>query len=177
MNKTLVFSFSFVYLAFLALKSEQEFFLPGLVLVLSLFVLARGWRNIKIYLALIIPLFCFICTLVVFFLIGSIMKYRTESFLGFYLKDFKNSVTISALKGINIEQLLERLSLHLEDLMSDFEVFIPQEKMQLLNLIYEEGQVFKKEYRQGKIYLQGRIPRRVKAKLENILQKESPENI
>ncbi len=90
-----------------------------------------------------------------------------------YLKDFKNSVAISALKGIDIEELLERLSLQLDSLMSDFEVFIPQEKMYLLNLIYSEGQVFKKEYRKDKIYLQGRIPRKIKAKLDNLLQKEN----
>jgi len=88
-----------------------------------------------------------------------------------YLKDFKNSVAISALKGINIEQLLEQLSLRLDDLMAEIEVFIPQEQMHLLSLIYREGEVFKKEYRKGKIYLQARVPHKIKAKLEHHLQK------
>jgi len=88
-----------------------------------------------------------------------------------YLKDFKNSVAISALKGINIEQLLEQLSLRLDDLMAEIEVFIPQEQMHLLSLIYREGEVFKKEYRKGKIYLQARVPHKIKAKLKHHLQK------
>jgi GTP-binding protein HflX len=88
-----------------------------------------------------------------------------------YLKDFKNSVAISALTGVNIEQLLERVSVQLADLMSDIEVFIPQDKMHLINLIYSQGQVFKKEYQKNQIYLQGRIPRKIKAQLENVLGK------
>ncbi len=94
-----------------------------------------------------------------------------------YLKDFKNSVAISALKGVNIEQLLERLSFQLDSLMTYFEALIPQEKMYLVNLIYSQGQVFTQQYRQDKIYLQGRLPGKIKAKLESLLQKESPENI
>jgi len=88
-----------------------------------------------------------------------------------YLKDFKNSVAISALKGINIEQLLEQLSLRLDDLMAEIEVSIPQAQMHLLSLIYREGEVFKKEYRKGKIYLQARVPHKIKAKVEHHLQK------
>ena len=90
-----------------------------------------------------------------------------------YLKDFKNSVAISALKGINIEQLLEAIGHHLAGLMTEIEVFIPQDKMYLLNLIYREGQVFKREYRKGKIYLQARVSQKIKAKLDNLLQKNN----
>jgi GTP-binding protein HflX len=88
-----------------------------------------------------------------------------------YLKDFKNSVAISALKGINIEQLLEKLSLQLDSLMTEIEVLIPQDKMHLVNLIYREGQVFKQDYRKGQVYLQARVPQKIKGKLENLLQK------
>lgn len=90
-----------------------------------------------------------------------------------YLKDFKNSVAISALKGINIGQLLEQLSFQLAGLMTEIEVIIPQNQMYLLNLVYNEGQVFKKEYRKGKIYLQARVPQKIKAKLANLLQKNN----
>ena len=88
-----------------------------------------------------------------------------------YLKDFKNSVAISALKGINIEQLLEKLSLQLDSLMTEIEVLIPQDKMYLVNLIYREGQVFKQDYQKGQVYLQARVPQKFKGKLENLLQK------
>ncbi|MBL7085349.1 MAG: GTPase HflX [Candidatus Omnitrophica bacterium] len=88
-----------------------------------------------------------------------------------YLKDFKNSVAISALRGTNIEQLVERIDHQLANFMTEIEVFIPQEKMYLVNLIYEEGQVFKKEYQGNKLYLQARVPQSIKMKLDNILQK------
>ena len=88
-----------------------------------------------------------------------------------YLKDFKNSVAISALKGINIGQLLEQLELRLADLMAEIEVVIPQNQMHLLSLIYNEGEVFKREYREDKVYLQARVPQKIKAKLDNLLQK------
>jgi GTP-binding protein HflX len=89
-----------------------------------------------------------------------------------YLKDFKNSVAISALKGINIEQLLEKLSLQLDSLMTEIEVLIPQDKMYLVNLIYREGQVFKRDYQKGQVYLQARVPQKIKGKVESLLQKK-----
>ncbi|UCB56891.1 MAG: GTPase HflX [Candidatus Omnitrophota bacterium] len=89
-----------------------------------------------------------------------------------YLKDFKNSVPISALKGTNVELLLEQLSVRLDDLMAEAELVIPQDKMHLVDLVYREGQVFKSEYRGDKVYLQVRLPHRIKAMLENLLQKK-----
>ena len=96
---------------------------------------------------------------------------KNEFSLKRYLKDFKNSVAISALKGINIEQLLEQIGYQLANFMTEIEVFIPQDKMHLLNLIYRQGQVFKKEYRDNKLYLQARVPQKTKAQILNLLQK------
>ncbi len=88
-----------------------------------------------------------------------------------YLKDFKNSVAISALKGTKIKQLLDGLSLQLDSLMAEIEVSIPQAQMHLVGLIYSNGEVFKQEYRKDKVYLHARVPRKIKAKLKNLLQK------
>jgi GTP-binding protein HflX len=88
-----------------------------------------------------------------------------------YLKDFKNSVPISALKGTNLDQLLDLLSMNLDSLMTEIKIFIPQNKIYLINLIYDEGQVFKQEYLKDKVYLHARIPQRVKAKLESLLSR------
>jgi len=88
-----------------------------------------------------------------------------------YLKDFKNSVAISASKGTNVEQLLEKLGFELAGLMTDIEVFVSSDRLHLVNLIYREGKVFKKEHRQGGVYLQARLPRKIKAQLEDSLQR------
>lgn len=88
-----------------------------------------------------------------------------------YVKDFKDSVAISALKGINLEQLLEVLSQKLYSLISEVEIILPQNKMYLLNLIYREGQVLKQDYQNDSVYIKARLPQRIKAKLEALLQK------
>ncbi|MBN2097277.1 MAG: GTPase HflX [Candidatus Omnitrophica bacterium] len=94
----------------------------------------------------------------------------SESFsLKRYAKDFENSVAISALKGTNIEQLLDKLALELSGLWAEIAVYIPQDKMELVSLVYREGQVFKQEYQQDKVYLQARVPLKVKARLEKLL--------
>ncbi|MBN3038305.1 MAG: GTPase HflX [Candidatus Omnitrophica bacterium] len=90
-----------------------------------------------------------------------------------YLKDFRNSVAISALKGTNIDQLLEKISHQLADLMTEVEIEIPAHKMNLLNLIYNEGQVFKKVYRDDKVCIHASIPHRIKGKLEHFFAKKT----
>lgn len=96
---------------------------------------------------------------------------KDEFCLKRYLKDFKNSVAVSALSGTNIEQLLERLGHQLSSLMTEVEICIPQSQMQLVNLIYSEGQVFKQDYRKDQVYLQARIPQKIKAQLEKFSKK------
>ena len=96
---------------------------------------------------------------------------KDELVLRRYLKDFENSVAISALKGINIKQLLDKLSLQLDSLMAEVKVSIPQGQMHLVSLIYSNGEVFKQQYQRGGIYLHARVPGKIKAKLEHLLQK------
>lgn len=87
-----------------------------------------------------------------------------------YLKDFKNSVAVSALYGTNMEELLEQLSHQLAGLMTESEIFIPQDKIYLLNLIYREGEVFHQEYQKEQVYIRARLPLKIKAKLDSLLK-------
>lgn len=88
-----------------------------------------------------------------------------------YLLDFKNSLAVSALEGTNMRQLLEKISEHLSGLITDIEIFIPIHQAQLVNVIYSEGKVFKKEYYEDKIFIQAQVPVRIKAKLKKELRK------
>lgn len=88
-----------------------------------------------------------------------------------YLKEFSNSLAVSALKGTNLDQLLEKISRRLAGLMTTIEVLIPPDKMYLLNLIYQEAQVLKQGYRQDGVYLQARLPAKIKARLASQLKK------
>ncbi len=107
----------------------------------------------------------------VIYVLNKLDLLKDEFRLRRYLKDFQNSVAVSALEGINIGQLLEELEFRLADLMTEIEVVIPQNQMYLLNLIYNEGEVLRKEYKEDKVYLQARVPQNIKAKLANLLQK------
>ncbi|MFC1631662.1 GTPase HflX [Candidatus Omnitrophota bacterium] len=89
-----------------------------------------------------------------------------------YLRDFKNSVAISALKGTNLEQLLEQLSHQLSGLMVDLDLFIPQEQMDLLNMVHRQGQVFKQDHQNNQVHIQARVPVSLKAKIENLLKEQ-----
>ena len=71
-----------------------------------------------------------------------------------------------------VSQLLEKMGHQLANFMTEIEVFIPQDKMHLVSLIYRQGQVFKQEYQNDKIYLQARISPKIKAKLENLLKQD-----
>jgi GTP-binding protein HflX len=88
-----------------------------------------------------------------------------------YLKDFRNSVAISALKGMNIEQLLDRISHQLSGLMAEIEVVIPNDQMHLVSLIYDEGRVFKKTHHKDGVYLHAFVPDRIKSKLATFCKK------
>jgi len=86
-----------------------------------------------------------------------------------YLRDFQHSVAISALGGINMDSLLDEIGLHLDALMSEIKITIPQKQQQLVSLIYKEGQVFQCQYRKNEVYLHARVPKKVKEKVEKSL--------
>jgi GTP-binding protein HflX len=61
-------------------------------------------------------------------------------------RDFPNAVAISALNKDNISELLDKIQEELKGLITVLDLFIPIERMDLVDRVYKEGQVFSINY-------------------------------
>ena len=75
------------------------------------------------------------------------------------LAEFPNSLTISALKGIGLEALLERVEEVLLSRMAHIEVCIPYQRGELVQIFHERGIVEHEEHTSSGTLLRGWIPR------------------
>ncbi|MFA5388379.1 MAG: GTPase HflX [Candidatus Omnitrophota bacterium] len=83
-------------------------------------------------------------------------------------KDFKNPVLVSALTGEGITGLVDEISELLSGLVTEVKVAIPNNRMDMVNLVYENGKVIHREDRPGSVYLEAIIPARLKNSLSNV---------
>lgn len=81
-------------------------------------------------------------------------------------KDFKDAVMMSALTGEGIELLIDSISSVLSKWVTKIKIEIPNSKMDLVNLVYENGKVNKREDRLEAVYLEALVPVRIKEYLE-----------
>ena len=81
-------------------------------------------------------------------------------------RHFHLPVTISALKREGLDALTERLVAELSSLMSGIKITIPHRDMKKYNLIHEYGSVLKQEYKDDSIYIEARIPSKLKDMLK-----------
>ncbi len=71
---------------------------------------------------------------------------------------FDAPVVISALEKEGLDILLDRLIAKLASLMTDVKLVLTHREMKKFNLIHEHGQILKKEYDKDTIYIEARIP-------------------
>ncbi|MBM3252809.1 MAG: GTPase HflX [Candidatus Omnitrophica bacterium] len=77
--------------------------------------------------------------------------------------DFKNSVCISAKTKENLNLLIDKIMFQFQNMRQIIRVLIPHDKMNLLNMLYEEGNVLKKEFRNDKVYVEAEVSDRLKS--------------
>jgi GTPase len=77
-------------------------------------------------------------------------------------KDFENSVAVSALTGDGISDLIDEISKLLSGLVTEIKIDIPNNRMDRVNLIYENGKVNHREDKPESVYLEATIPVRLK---------------
>ena len=68
------------------------------------------------------------------------------------LRDFENSVAISALEKKGFAELMDKVSAVLSHTLVDITLVIPSEKMGLVSLLYREGRIFKKKFYDNQLY-------------------------
>ncbi len=77
---------------------------------------------------------------------------------------FPHAVCISAIKGENVDELLERISDMLSDGMEEIDVKIPINRMDLVNLAHKEGDVHMIRYLSKTIHIHATLPKKIAAK-------------
>jgi len=81
-------------------------------------------------------------------------------------ENFENAVCISALTGDNLPALNLRIIDFLSPLIVEIDIKIPIRRMDLVNLLHQEGQVHKIEYSANSIHVQASIPQKIAKKFQ-----------
>lgn len=76
---------------------------------------------------------------------------------------FNNSLAISALKGIGIEQMLQKINLRLYETQGSITVHLPYNAGNLVSLFHEQGQVEFVEHSESGVTIKGRLPGHLEA--------------
>ena len=95
------------------------------------------------------------------------------------LTNYPQAVGISALKGLNIEELLRVIEGELFENFTQVTVQIPYTEGQLISLFHEQGQITVIEHKRRGVYIQGYVPGRLLARFlpyENI-PPDTPEEL
>ncbi|VAX35591.1 Ribosome LSU-associated GTP-binding protein HflX [hydrothermal vent metagenome] len=80
------------------------------------------------------------------------------------VNDFDHAVSVSAMTGENIPALLEEIMKSLSDLMVEIDVDVPIKRMDLVNLVHKEGNVFSIKYYEDTINIRASIPTHIAGK-------------
>lgn len=90
------------------------------------------------------------------------------------LENFPNAVSVSALKGTGIQDLLTKINEYLYETYSPISVMLPYQEGALIALIHEQGQIILEEHQSGGVFIQGRIPGRLLAHYRPFEKKAQP---
>lgn len=84
---------------------------------------------------------------------------------------FDDAVAISALKKEGFGALVDRILYCMKGFVGTLKIKIPQADTKMLNLIYENGLVTKREYEGEDVYIEAELPTRVKEMVEKAYAK------
>ncbi len=90
-------------------------------------------------------------------------------------QNFPNSVAISALKGIGIQDLLRKVNELLFELYTPVKLWLPYNEGGLIALMHEQGQIEMEEHRTGGIWIEGKVPGRLLTRYLPFEKKEAPD--
>jgi GTP-binding protein HflX len=93
--------------------------------------------------------------------LNKIDKLEDKEWLKGFQKNFDHSVCISAKTGENISGLLDKISEILSSLIVEIDVNVPIDRMDLVSLAHEEGEVLSVKYYAKTINIRATVPKRV----------------
>lgn len=79
-----------------------------------------------------------------------------------FARQYTENASISALEHRGFPELLEKIAGHLSPLITEIETVIPVDRMRIVNMIYNEGEVLERDDRVDGVFLRARVPTRVK---------------
>ena len=89
------------------------------------------------------------------------------------LPEFTNAISISALKGYGVSDLLVLLRKELFDVYVPIEVQLPYKQGQLISLFHQSGQIQKIEHRIEDVLITGSLPGRLISRFNTYIKKKS----
>jgi len=99
--------------------------------------------------------------------LNKVDRLRDPDFAREVVSHFSKAVTISALKGTGIQELLDVIQQELYETYTPIQVRLPYQQGALISLFHEAGQVERIEHGRGGVVMQGRIPGRLLAQFSN----------
>jgi len=85
-------------------------------------------------------------------------------------REFKDAIPISALKRINFQALIDRIVLHLGNIVKNYKIVLPQSKASLISLLHKNGRVLKREYHGENVHLEVQLPASLYEKIKKDIQ-------
>ncbi|MCM8783305.1 MAG: GTPase HflX [Candidatus Omnitrophica bacterium] len=74
------------------------------------------------------------------------------------LSRYENAVAVSALYGMGLELLINKITTILKSRLVSLKIFLPLKEAKFISLIHREGRVIKEEYSPQGVYLEAEIP-------------------
>lgn len=87
-------------------------------------------------------------------------------------RKYKDSINISAKKGLGLDRLYDRIIEHFGKDRSTIKLVIPQARSDLVNLVYEKGTVLSRKYNDKDILLQAQLDQKTVQRLKEFIKKK-----
>ena len=78
---------------------------------------------------------------------------------------FKNVISISALKKINLVDVIKKMESLIEENLEDIDIEVPHKSYSIASLIKSSGEVISEEYTSKGLHIVARIPKKIKASI------------
>ncbi|MCA9402929.1 MAG: GTPase HflX [Candidatus Omnitrophica bacterium] len=85
-----------------------------------------------------------------------------------FLDNFEHAVCISALNGEGLDALFQEIITMLSAMFVEINVNIPIDRMDLVSLVHEEGEVYSVKYYNDRINIRAAVPSRLSGKFTNL---------